>query len=208
MTGPLRHAAGLLALLPGLLTGALAHAQAAGNWQVELVVFGYRTPPPTAEQVLEPATRAPLLPATTLAPLVGREDGAAELPQTRYPLLAPEALRLGAINQRLARSGDLRPLLHVAWQQDAPARRAAARPQDLPPLAGNGGLYGTVRVYRRQSLHVELDLWLPAGEDGTGGLYRLRDTRIVRSGELAYFDHPRLGAIIRVSPAAADGSGG
>ena len=206
MSRRLRPTAGLpalLALLAGVLASVQGWAQADGAWQVELVVIGYRTPPPTGEQVLEPAAPGWLPPG----PLAEEAGATAGLSQTRYPLLEPEALQLGHVAQRLARSADFTPLLHVAWQQDAPARRAAAQPQELPVLAGGAGLSGTVRLYRRQSLHVELDLWLPADEHGAAGLYRLRETRIVRSGELSYFDHPRLGAIIRVIPAVAEDTG-
>lgn len=199
----------LLALAAGLLPGTPARAQAAGDWQVELVVFTYRAPPASAEQALSPVADGFPLPTSQL-PGLARPDGveaADGLALTRYPLLEPESLRLGALRQRLARSGELRPLLHLGWRQGAPARRAAARPQELPPIDGSEGLYGTVRLYRRQSLHVELDLSLPVEEDGSPARYRLRETRIVRSGELTYFDHPRLGAIIRVSPAAAVDAG-
>lgn len=196
-----------LALLAGLLAGPQAWAQVDGGWQVELVVFSYRAPTATGEQVLEPPAPGLLPPMMPAPPLAGDIEAVAALPQTRYPLLEPEAQQLGRIVQRLARSAEFMPLLHLAWQQDAPARRTTAQPQELPLLAGSEGLHGTVRLYRRQSLHVELDLWLPAEEDGVEGRYRLRETRIVRSGELSYFDHPQLGAIIKVSPVAAEDSG-
>lgn len=195
----------LLALWASLLGAPVLPAQPAGSWQVELVAFDYREAPASNEQVLQPAAPSMLPPPAPLLPPSG--DGSAALPFTRYPLLEPEALQLGGVRQRLARSGELRPLLHLGWQQDAPARRGAARPQELPPVDGSRGLQGTVRLYRRQSLHVELDLWLPAaaGDDADGGEpggYRLRETRIVRSGELGYFDHPRFGVVLKVSPVA------
>jgi len=201
-------------LLATLLASTLASAQTTGDWQVELVVFTYRDPPASVEFVLEPAPPGSWLRLEPLLPAAGSEGPGAESLLTRYPLLDDENLQLGALRQRLARSGEIRPLLHLGWRQDARAPRAA-QPQDLPALSGSEGLSGTVRLYRRQSLHVELDLRLPAteagadGADGGAGIYRLRETRIVRSGNLSYFDHPRFGAIVRVTPAAtapADGA--
>lgn len=73
---------------------------------------------------------------------------------------------------------------------------------------------GTVRLSRSRFLHLALDLrYSPQGaaaasplfsifglEAEPAPLYRLAQSRRVRSGELNYFDHPRFGAIVILTP--------
>lgn len=71
-----------------------------------------------------------------------------------------------------------------------------------------------MRLSRSRFLHLALDLRYspqgaaPAGplfsifgrEAESAPLYRLAQSRRVRSGELNYFDHPRFGAIVMLTP--------
>ncbi len=83
--------------------------------------------------------------------------------------------------------------------------------------AGNGTavpLEGVVKLSRGRFLHLNLDLrYRKAAPPGNGGLlgffqrksaadeqYRLQQTRRVRNAELQYFDHPRFGAIVMITP--------
>lgn len=73
---------------------------------------------------------------------------------------------------------------------------------------------GTVRLSRSRFLHLALDLrYSPQGATAAAPLfsifgrqaepaplYRLAQSRRVRSGELNYFDHPRFGAIVLLTP--------
>jgi len=62
-------------------------------------------------------------------------------------------------------------------------------------------LIGTITVWRQRFLHAELDLLLrPAG--GTDEV-RLRQRRKMRSRELHYVDHPKLGVLIYATPVGA-----
>ncbi len=80
-------------------------------------------------------------------------------------------------------------------------------------------LEGTIRVSVNRYLHVEFDLlrrikqsapYLLPYEQSFGDslapqpqayrLYRMRDTRRMRSGELHYIDHPLMGVLIKITP--------
>ncbi|MCC5795560.1 MAG: hypothetical protein JJT85_12625 [Chromatiales bacterium] len=186
---------------------------------IEVIVFSWTNPPASIEHVLEPLTPAPADRWRAALPLVpaseageaGEDDvpeaarGLLEelLPVTRYPLLGPDSLALRNEWRQLERNLDIEPLLHVAWRQPVAGPRGS-RAQNLPMLPGARGLHGELRLYRRQSLHLEVDLRLPAGENIDGlppGEYRLRETRILRSGVLHYLDHPRFGILALVRPA-------
>ena len=65
-------------------------------------------------------------------------------------------------------------------------------------LDGTGTLFGTVTLKRRRYLHAEVDLWFERGE--TLEQFRMQQSRRMRSGELHYLDHPRLGVIIIARP--------
>lgn len=86
-------------------------------------------------------------------------------------------------------------------------QRRLFRP-DPPPLA----LYrldGTLRLRRRQFLHVDLDLvWqqrgdriVPAGrqEEPRWLTHRMRQSRVVEPGRMEYFDSARFGVLVRVT---------
>ena len=72
-------------------------------------------------------------------------------------------------------------------------------------------LDGTVQLYSRRYLHLDLDLrWtqlidggtVPAGEllpETTLRSFRLRESRRTRRGQLHYFDHPRFGVLVTVN---------
>ncbi len=127
----------------------------------------------------------------------------------------------------LNRRRHLRPLLHTRWRQPVPPRDAPqpvylalepgldtpATRQGLPMLEGYLAL--TVSRY----LHVNMRLWYHADTLGMSPLpfpvellpgtrqtlpyMELNERRRMRSEELHYLDHPKLGVLIRVTPVAA-----
>ncbi|MDX9740152.1 MAG: CsiV family protein [Gammaproteobacteria bacterium] len=90
------------------------------------------------------------------------------------------------------------------------------------PTSAQPAIDGVVRLSRGRFLHLALDLRYRRSGDTPEGmmfsifgreteresLYRLTQSRRVRSGELHYFDHPRFGAVVLLTPypAAADTS--
>ena len=79
---------------------------------------------------------------------------------------------------------------HITWRQ-APPDRNSSRWYTI----GSGRLNGLVRVTRGRFLHLETDLVLNDANSSTP--YRIQLRRRMRSGELHYVDHPKLGILIQ-----------
>jgi len=143
-----------------------------------------------------------------------------------FQRLTGKALQLNSEWARLRRSATYRPLLHIAWRQPGLARaearavhlrrRAGAPtgdPQTVPvaPLASVSEapvlpvIDGTLRLYRARYLHLEVDLRYqprvpPPGLDQEASVFRLTESRRVRSRKLYYFDNPLFGVLALVTP--------
>ena len=102
---------------------------------------------------------------------------------------------------KLTADGRYRVLLEKHWTQSGDTK------SNVPPMllsTGNNELNGTFRFYLSRFPHVELNLMFepqPAaiGADAAPD-YVIREQRRVRDKELTYFDHPKFGIIVRVSP--------
>jgi len=178
-----------LALVLGMAlsqASPLTAATGTGAYQVEMVIF----------RVVEPAPGEDLS-----APAEGRgfnhQIDTTSPPPPVYRSLEASQMQLGGVTSRLRSSGTWKVLAHAGWVQGA---------TDWPKHAGNTleqlgikvpGLSGSVFVERGQFLHLGFDLRL--GENPTLSLSELRK---VKFNEKNYFDHPGLGVIAIVSPAA------
>jgi hypothetical protein len=111
-----------------------------------------------------------------------------------------EARALGPIAYTLSRRG-LVVHRHLAWQE-VPAPRNSQAWQWLDA----GRLSGLVKVTRGRFLHLDTDLLLR--DAGSPATYRVQLSRRMRSNELHYIDHPRVGIVIQATrverPAVAD----
>ncbi len=109
---------------------------------------------------------------------------------------APDST-LSQAARALGRGGQHRILIHKRWQQNADAKSATT---PLRLQSANNELDGTLRFYFNRFLHVELALALQDPR-ATGGVkaFQLNEHRRVRPQEIHYFDHPRLGALVRVT---------
>ncbi len=118
------------------------------------------------------------------------ETGQAAIPEGAP---APDSTLSQAVAQ-LERGGHHRVLAHKRWQQNADAK------SETTPLrlqSPGQELDGTLRFYFSRFLHVELNLTL---QEAAGGIaYHLAEHRRVRPQEIYYFDHPKLGALVRVT---------
>ena len=140
--------------------------------------------------------------------------------------LPASTLDLGAVVDRLERSGDYRVLLHVGWRQPGFPVDDAPGVHLVTPFrvgagsrlgaAGGEGVDGTVRLWRRRFLHVDADLafgdiegWQgraagsvePGTTSESAAPERLRVVRLTRSlrlqeGRLHYVDHPLFGILL------------
>jgi hypothetical protein len=144
-----------------------------------------------------------------------------------FEILDPADYVLNDAYRRLERLDAYRPLMHGAWIQPA-LEHDESLPMQLrrigdPPLRLNG----TVTLYLSRFLHLVVDVALeeksplrpdalderiPYYGDNRGNrrfginpafvtpsvFYRIQDDRIMRSGDLRYFDHPKFGVLAKV----------
>ncbi len=154
--------------------------------------------------------------------------------QAGLRLLGPEDYVLNDVYERLERLDAYRPLMRTAWIQQTPEKDVAApiklRRLGDPPLR----LDGTITLYLSRYLHLVVDLALeekaplrmPAannrlrrfGDERSrfnfdpdfitpSTFYRIEEDRIVRNGELRYYDHPRFGVLARITRVEENDSG-
>jgi len=114
---------------------------------------------------------------------------------------------LSAATTALESSGRHHVLAHLRWQQSAEAK-SVSKPVKIGSAAGE--LDGTLRFYLSRFLILDLNLALR--EMQSGGIfsgvsekdtivYRLNEPRRIKVSETYYFDHPKFGALVRVSQA-------
>jgi len=144
--------------------------------------------------------------------------------QTGLRVLTPDEYVLDDVYAHLRRLDAYRPLLRTAWVQST-LEKADTVPIRLrrlgnPPLR----LDGTLTLYLSRFLHLVVDLSLeekspirvPVEDNRTRQYgdrpslqfdrdqvtptvtYRIEEDRIVRNGELRYYDHPRFGVIAKI----------
>ena len=181
-------------------------------------VFPPDEPPATAlpgEEVIVLTDASPQLPDAPPEPL----------PDTELVLLDAEDYQLGDILDRMRRLDVYEPVMHFGWTQatwpeeqtePVPLHRFARPPPELD---------GDITLYLSRFLHLVIDLQLEApkvttfsvdeqerlGDTRTVGellgdvngqapvYYRLREDRILKNGELRYFDHPKFGVLAKVT---------
>ena len=163
-------------------------------------------------------------PAVAPEPALDLEEEEEALPDIELVLLEEDDYQLLEAFERLERLDAYEPLMHFGWTQAAwPEDQTEAIPLHLfarPPDALNGSL----KLYLGRYLHLVADLQLQAPDDasdhdrpesGFDGntipqevvgelitppvIYRISEDRILRNGELRYFDHPRFGILARAT---------
>jgi len=206
MTHALRYVLGTLLLFAGLTT-ALYADDAPRQYDIELLIFqnlnaddGGEVWPIDYSEWFDDDTTEPETP----------ETGTPAVPEPGGPAwLEPDSLRLRAEQHALERSGNYRPLRHLAWRQTV-VDRNSARDIEIPPASGDEAVRveGTVRVAVERYLHLYLDLKLVdttlAFDTGFSDYelpeFRMQQRRRMRSKELHYFDHPKFGVIALITP--------
>ncbi|PCJ32294.1 MAG: hypothetical protein COA90_03305 [Gammaproteobacteria bacterium] len=111
---------------------------------------------------------------------------------------------------RLNRSSKYRVHYHRAWQQPIMRKRSAKSVK-----VGSGMLDGKIRLYKSTYLHAALDLWLLENKPLTATFVddenyltsdtlvrnpHLEESRRIRTKKLYFFDHPKLGALLKIVP--------
>jgi hypothetical protein len=113
---------------------------------------------------------------------------------------------------RLSSSAQYRVHYHQSWQQYI-MRKGSAKAINI--ISTDGLVKGTVRLDKATYLHASVDLWLKqnidqvnswsdASSEGTNinapRNPHLVESRRIRSTELDYFDHPKMGALLKITP--------
>ena len=129
-------------------------------------------------------------------------------------LTALDDLRLETEVKLINRRRHLRPILHLSWIQ-VPTDRDSLVPLTIAAPESSPRVFGTLGLSLGRYLHFAADLsyqppavaWrpLPAHAQPTSfdpnvGYIHFRESRRMRSGELHYLDHPKMGIIVRVDP--------
>ncbi|GAB4507050.1 MAG: hypothetical protein Tsb0026_00990 [Sulfuricaulis sp.] len=116
---------------------------------------------------------------------------------------------LSAATAALEKSGRHHVLARLRWQQNAEAK-SVSKPVKISNTAG--GLDGSLRFYLSRFLVLELNLALremqsagvfSGASEKDAVVYRLNEPRRIKVSETHYFDHPKFGALVRVSPVKA-----
>lgn len=142
-------------------------------------------------------------------------------PAVELHVLASDDFTMQDVLDRLQRLDIYRPVMHFGWTQPA-------YPQaDTPPIALRTfgepppGLDGSFTLYLSRFLHLVVDLSLEAPvaaaaaepvvrygdererfgaqETRPAIYYRIQENRIVKNGDLRYFDHPKFGVLAKVT---------
>jgi hypothetical protein len=183
----------ILASAPGLLV--YAAAPSTNFYEIEVVVFENRIPD------LEGDEHWARDPGKSAGTDMNESVSAGEKPAADSALSATAAA--------LESSGRHHVLAHLRWQQSAEAKSVS---KPVKVMSADGALEGALRFYSSRFLLLDVNLTLREAASGgmsagTGQItpaYRLTEARRVKSSETYYFDHPKFGALVRVSPVKAN----
>jgi hypothetical protein len=163
-------------------------------------------------EVLVFATRLPQLDGDELWTQDQAGNSASALAEAEAPGPAAPVNNLSAAANDLARDGRFRILGYFSWTQTADAK-SASKPVRLRGTNPKNPdeLDGSMRLYLSRYLHLDLNLGYRedardakpagAGGDNSGKIsYRISEQRRVKSQETHYFDHPKFGALVRLTP--------
>jgi hypothetical protein len=204
------------------------------RYTVEVIIFRYAEDVNTGSEVFLPDEPEEPLPEEDLLILdepVPDEEEQEPLPDTELVLLTEDDYQLVDMLERLEDLDAYEPLMHFGWTQ-ATWPDEQTEPVPLIRFANPpDGLDGSLELYLGRYLHLVVDMQLDApdvvvaevGDFPTGMVtlgemsdpiddaaaaatvrYRIQEDRIVRNGELRYYDHPKFGVLARVLRVADD----
>ncbi len=166
--------------------------------QIEVLVF--RFPGKGAGSELKPGQA----PASSVGQAILRNSSDAS---AHYNEIEPGQRRLGGAMARIQASSDLKPLLFTAWRQNL----SDARWVSLQPVGGDNTdsekLSGRLLLTPGKPLGLKLELQLDGAQINSVATqssiassqrFRMRANRPAHFEETLYFDHPAIGALVRV----------
>ena len=114
-----------------------------------------------------------------------------------YQQLDAKALKDGA--SALFKDIAYQPIAHFAWVQSTGMGNVIL-PVHIQSV--DGKLDGYVQLRNTQGLEFIIDLEQKSSQADRSGklyLYRLNEKRMIKLNEIQYFDHPKMGVLVRVS---------
>ena len=137
------------------------------------------------------------------------------LPDIEFALLAEEDYQLTEALGRLQRLDAYEPIMHFGWNQ-ATWPEEETEPLSLHRFATPPPeLRGNLKLYLSRFLHLVVDLQLDALDASPPDLpivqqprgpirYVINENRILKNGELRYYDHPKFGVLAKVTRVEED----
>jgi len=197
------------------------------RYTVEMIIFRYAQSVSVGTEIFPGDESVVEDPGFDEEPLFIEEEPLEEIPRFYRSIdlipLAEDEYTMDDILGRLKRLDVYEPLMHFGWSQVTWPDEDTL-PIDLGVLGTPPkGLNGSLRLYLSRYLHLVVDLQLdgPAARESTNSLssygdyrslneygdvgepipvrYRIDENRILKSGELRYFDHPKFGVLARIT---------
>gem|GEM_PF-2907327 len=174
--------------------------------QIEVLVF--RFPGKGAGSELKPGQA----PASNIGQaILGTSTSANDL----YSEVQPSQRRLSGAMARIQASSDLKPLLFTAWRQNLSDARWVSLQPVGGAMSGSEKISGRLLLTPGKPLGLKLELQLDgaqinsvaseslnsesaAGNAMASRSFRMRASRPAHFEETLYFDHPAIGALVRV----------
>ena len=152
-----------------------------GSYQIELLVFSQNGPDTEAfdqssSQIEWPNTLTELSAFTEVDPLMLTDSISA-----------------------LSKNSAYQPIFHSAWIQSI-EENSPGSPVHIQST--DGKLNGFVQMLRGRTLQLTIGLEYTAGQNEVNSepfIYRIHEKRPFQLNDLQYFDHPKLGAITKIS---------
>ena len=171
--------------------------------QIEVLVF--RFPGKGAGSELKPGQA----PASSVGQAILNSNSAEQGSDTQalYSEVASSQRRLSGAMARIQASSDLKPLLFTAWRQNlSDARWVSLQASGTGAETGAEKISGRLLLTPGKPLGLKLELQLDGAQlngvanDSVDGAsrFRMRANRPAHFEETLYFDHPALGALVRV----------
>jgi len=185
-------------LLVYVASSTPAFAAQPNSYDVEVVVFSYRSPADNGE----------------VWPPQAAEDSLAVGGYSNGDVreLSAGAYKLNRISNGLRQSSNYSVVFHRAWRQSAYGDASAVfLPVKAVAANGRDNIEGTVRLIRERFLHLDTHLQMqqaagnrnPAMDlnaTAASPVYTLKEKRRIKSKVIHYFDNPRFGMIATVTP--------
>jgi hypothetical protein len=115
-----------------------------------------------------------------------------------YTIVSTSERQIAGAYARLQASSDVKPILFTAWKQNLSDQRWVSLKSD----EGSERLSGRLLLSNGKPLGLKLELQLDNAllmESSTPVSFRMRADRPAHFDETLYFDHPALGALVRIN---------